>query len=312
MMSRIIRIACTSMATLESGTPPYNRCDSNPAANFQLGLSLLQAAGAQKVDLVCLPEAFLAAGLAAGEFASVAEPIPGPTIMAVRECARRYSMNVVAGFIIQENGNKYNVAALVDRRGNLVGSYAKLHPTEGEIACGITPGQRTLVFDTDFGRVGLAICFDINWTAHWQELANQRADLVCWISAYDGGFPLQAYAWLYQYPIVTSVWPYHARIVDITGRVLTTTSQFGRLAVQEVDLGKRLFHTDGQIEPLLKIQTRYGRRVEVQAFTDEHFFTLACRDPDLSVEQIAREFGLVDMRQYLDRCTSAQEQARRP
>ncbi len=221
-------------------------------------------------------------------------------------------MNVVAGLIVEENGNKYNAAALIDRQGRLTGIYKKIHPTEGEIGCGVTPGKQVTVLDADFGRLGLAICFDINWTAHWQELANQRADLVCWISAYDGGFPLQAYAWLYQYPIVTSVWPFHARIIDITGRVLTSTSQFGRLAVQEIDLGKRLFHTDCQIEQLLKIQTRYGRRVDVQAFTEEHFFTLASRDPDLSVDQIAAEFGLVDMRHYLDRCTSIQDQVRRP
>lgn len=248
--------------------------------------------------------------IATTSLATFAEPIPGPAFDAVAKCARCYAMYVVAGFLVPDGDRIRNVAALIDREGSLVGIYAKKHPPEGELDCGVAPGADASVFDTDFGRVGLAICFDLNWPPLWAEMANQDADLVCWISAYPGGFPLQAYAWLYQYPIVTSVWSYHARVIDITGRILASTSRWGRLTTYDLNLDKRLFHTDGQADHLLAIQTRYGKGVRLETFTEEHIFTLESRDPDLSIDEVIEEFDLVEYQDYLARCTVAQEQAR--
>ena len=144
----------------------------------------------------------------------------------------------------------------------------------------------------------------------WAEFARQRADLVCWISAYPGGLPLQAYAWTYQYPIVTSVWPYDARVIDITGRIVAQSSRWNHLASHNLNLDKRLFHTDGQMQQILPIQARYGQRIRLEAFTDEHLFTLESNDPELPVEQIIEEFGLVDYESFLALCTAVQERAR--
>jgi beta-ureidopropionase len=308
-MARLVKIATTSIATLENTAPPYNLRHPDPQDNLKLGLSLLEAAGEQGVDLACLPEGFMAAGCPGSEIAANAQPIPGPAFDQVAQVARKYSMYVVAGFYARLDERIFNVAALIDRQGKLAGLYAKNHPTEGEINCGVTPGNEVPVFETDFGRVGLSVCFDINWQPFWQKLAENKAELVCWISAYEGGFPLQAYAWLHQYPIVTSVWPYHARVIDITGRVLTSTSRWGRLAVCELDLDKRVFHTDGQADKILLIQKRYGPKIQVETFTEEHLFTIAGREASFEIEQLIEEFGLVDYSTYLAQSTSAQERS---
>jgi beta-ureidopropionase len=312
MMNRKIRVATTSFATLEDVKPPYNLRHPSTSENLTLGLSLLDAAGKTGVDLVCLPETFIAAGLPyQGEvIRSVAEPIPGPTFDAVAELARKYSMNVVAGLHQNDNGVIKNVAMVIDRSGKLNGLYAKQHPTEGEIGCGITPGSETRVFETDLGKIGLGICFDLNWQSMWAEMAVQGADLVCWISAYPGGFPLQAYAYLYQYPIISSIWPYNASIIDITGRILATTTRWSRLAFYDLNLDKRLFHTDNQMHQLLPIQTAYGRRIKIETFNDEHLFTLESCDPDLIIEEVIHKFQLTDYKTYIDQCTAAQDNAR--
>src|SRR5206468_4453705 len=149
----------------------------DPQDNLQLGLQLLDAAGKQGADFACLPEGFVAAGIPGERLKEIAEPIPGPAFDAVADCARRYGMYVVAGFHTKIDGLMYNLAALIDRSGELVGIYAKNHPTEGEIACGVTPVGEVPVFKTDFGRVGLGICFDVNWQPFWQELEEKGADL---------------------------------------------------------------------------------------------------------------------------------------
>lgn len=309
-MPRIVNVATTSFATLEDFAPPFNLRHPDPGDNLRLGISLLEAAGAQGADLALLPEGFMAAGLPGKRLREVAQTYEGAAYLAVAEQARKHGMNVVAGFHALEAGRMVNVAALFDRGGRLLGSYAKKHPTEGEIDCGVTPGGEVRVLETDVGRIGLAICFDINWQPLWAELKAKGAEVVCWLSAYEGGLPLQAYACLHQLRVVSSVWPYHARIIEPTGRVVAQTSRWGRLATAALDLDMRLFHTDGQSQHILPIQARYGARLRVETLTEEHVFTLSSADPGLEVSQVIAEYGLVELDAYLARCTRAQDEAR--
>lgn len=310
-MARIVKIATTSLATLEDTAPPYNLRYPDPKDTLALGLSLLDAAGAQGADLALLPEGFMAAGLPAVQIPDVAEPLDGPSFRAVAGRAKRHGMYVVAGFYAEVDGAISNLAALIDRNGDLVGTYAKQRPTEGEIDNGVLPGTDAPVFETDFGRVGLAICFDLNWPDLWAGYARDGAEIVCWISAYEGGFPLQANAWTNQYAVVSSVWPYHARVIERTGRIVAQTSRWGRLALHDLNLDKRLFHTDGQMMKLVPILTRYGAAVRIETFHEEHLFTLESVDPSLPVDAVIAEFGLVEYRPFIDRCTRAQEVALR-
>jgi len=62
------------------------------------------------------------------------------------------------------------------------------------------------VFDLDFGRVGLATCFDMNFMEAWAELDRARVDVVFWPSAYGGGMPIRAYSALYRFAIVPAGW----------------------------------------------------------------------------------------------------------
>jgi beta-ureidopropionase len=309
-MPRLVTIATTSMATLEDYAPPFNLRHPDPDDNLRRGIALLDAAGHQGADLALLPETFMAAGTPSSAIRSIAEPIPGPAFEAVARCAREHKMNVVAGFFAKEGDRVSNVAALIDRTGRLSGLYSKSHPTEGEISGGVTPGPGARVFDTDFGRIGLSICFDVNWPSLWSDMKRDGAELVCWLSAYEGGLPLQAQACLNALPIVTSVWPYHARIIESTGRIAAQSSRWNRLAVHRLDLDKRLFHTDHHAHLIVQIQERYGQRIRLEAFTEEHIFTIECIDPDLDVSEVIDTFGLVEYSHYLERCTSSQELAR--
>ena len=62
------------------------------------------------------------------------------------------------------------------------------------------------MFDLDFGRVGLATCFDMNFMEAWAELDRARVDVVFWPSAYGGGMPIRAYSALYRFAIVPAGW----------------------------------------------------------------------------------------------------------
>jgi beta-ureidopropionase len=305
-MSRIVRIVTSAFATLENTKPPYNIHPPQPEENFNLAKEILEAAGAYNPDLVLLPESFMWAGRSFEKIRETAETIPGPTFNMLSEMAKQYKMHVVAGHVVKEKGKIYNKGLVIDRKGELVGSYNKNHPVEDEIQSGITPGNEIPVFDLDFGRIGVSVCFDLNWEDIWAEFAAKKIDLACWISAYEGGFPLRSFAWKYKYPIVSSVWPYHARVYEITGEKLASTSRWSRILFHELNLDRGLFHTDKQMQKIIAIQKKYGDKVVLKTYTEEHLILLENLVPGKTIQDLIKEFDLVTYKDYIEQCTEFQ------
>lgn len=92
----------------------------------------------------------------------------------MRETAKRFNTNIVCGsVIIEDEGKRYNSAFVVDRYGNVVGEYRKIHlfnyfgGNEGTYIC---PGERPFVAELDFGKVGVSMCFDIKFPMLLQKI----------------------------------------------------------------------------------------------------------------------------------------------
>ncbi|MCA9557615.1 MAG: carbon-nitrogen hydrolase family protein, partial [Myxococcales bacterium] len=85
-------------------------------------------------------------------------------IEAFGKMAIRYNVNIVAGtHLTVENGTLYNIAYLFHRNGRISKQY-KLHITPSEQRWwGVSPGDRLDVFDTDRGKVAIAICYDVEF-----------------------------------------------------------------------------------------------------------------------------------------------------
>ena len=80
----------------------------------------------------------------------------------------------------------------------------------------VSPGDASTVYEADFGRVGLATCYDANFPEVWSRLSEQGAELVLWPSAYSAGRSLQAHAINHHYYIVTSSCDPDCIVYDIT------------------------------------------------------------------------------------------------
>jgi predicted amidohydrolase len=156
-MGKKLTIATSSFGVLEDVTPPFNISYRTAKENLHLGGEILDAAGAQGVDLVCLPESFLTAGMpySGSTMSEVAETIDGYTFKLLAEKAKKYNMNVVAGLPVKHSGLVYNMAVVISRCGELLGRYSKIHPTEGEMDIDVVPGCDSTVVETDVGRLGL-------------------------------------------------------------------------------------------------------------------------------------------------------------
>jgi predicted amidohydrolase len=142
-------------------------------------------AATKQADVVLFPELVLSAGYSLGDrLHDVAEPIPGPSTMAIGEKARQHGMYIVAGIAERgDTGAVYNTAVIVGRDGGLAGSYRKTHIfplTESFFAL----GSELTVFDLDFGRVAIPICYDLEFPEPARVLCLKGAELLLTMAAH--------------------------------------------------------------------------------------------------------------------------------
>ena len=141
-------------------------------------LPLVEQAGREGCDIVCLGEGINLAGVRNAGYPDVAEPVPGPTTEKLGELARKHKMYIVAALGERQGQAVYNTAVLIDRQGRLAGKYHKVQLPREEIEAGCTPGNTFPVFDTDFGRIGMMVCWDIQYADPARALAVQGAEII--------------------------------------------------------------------------------------------------------------------------------------
>jgi hypothetical protein len=108
-----------------------------------------------KTDVIVLPEVITLVGTKKKAM-DVAEPVPGPTTARLVEVARQRNTYIVASLYEKDGHAIYNTAVLIGRKGEIVGKYRKVYLPYDEPDDGVTPGSDYPVFQTDFGKVGMA------------------------------------------------------------------------------------------------------------------------------------------------------------
>ena len=158
--------------------------------------------------------------------------------------ARRYRMYVICPMMEKRNGKVYNAAVLIDRKGEYVGSYHKIHPTIWEIESGVTPGTESKTFKLDFGRVGFAICFDLNYEDVIEGLTKNGSELIFFPSMYPSVLQLRLWAFNYGVYMVSAYTGEGSMIVDPFGRALATSSSYSPVICKTINLDYGVFHID--------------------------------------------------------------------
>lgn len=92
--------------------------------------------------------------------------------------AKKYHGYLVPWEYEYANGKVYNSSYVLDRNGEEIGRYRKVHLTRGEIEGGLTCGNSFPVFKLDFGKVGIMICFDNYFPESVRCLSNNGAELI--------------------------------------------------------------------------------------------------------------------------------------
>jgi predicted amidohydrolase len=262
-------------------------------------VALVDREGALGADLIVLPETFL------GQNETTMEPLDGPTVTALAELARRHQTYIVCPIDRLENAHRLNTAVLLDRAGCVAGLYNKVFPywSEFDHHQAAEPGQEAPAFETDFGRLGLAICFDANFPEVWARLADQDAELVVWPSAYSAGTTLQAHALMNHFYIVSATQTCDCIVYDITGQELLYEKSAGvNVSRVTLDLDRCIFHENFNMDKLARLWRDHADDVEVeQHLTREQWLVLRAKRPGVSARALARQYGMEDLRAYIRR-----------
>ncbi len=237
-------------------------------------------------DVIVLPEAFATT-------VKTAETLDGPIITKFAKLANKYNSYVVCPLHLKVKGKIYNASVLIDRKGKVVGHYNKIHPTSRECDNGCTPGNlQPPVFKTDFGTVGMQICFDSNWPDGWKRLKDQGAEIVFFSATYPSSRLINSYAIRFNYYVAGSSRRDPVSIYDISGDLIDKSEFYEHFAFAPLNLEKVLCEIDFIVKKIRAMRKKYGDKLHIKFYGPDDWVTIETRTPDIPIKQIIDEYNL--------------------
>ncbi len=204
-MPRIVKCGLIQTSLAASASDPIEKIRE---AQLERTLKFVDQAGAQGVQILCMQEIFTGPYFCAEQnprWYEAVERIPdGPTTKLMQEYARKYKIVIIVPLYEEEaTGLYYNTAAVIDADGKYLGKYRKNHIPH--TAPGFwekfyfRPGNLGYpVFDTQYAKVGVYICYDRHFPEGARELGLNGAEIVFNPSATVAG--LSEYLWRLEQP----------------------------------------------------------------------------------------------------------------
>jgi predicted amidohydrolase len=306
------RVATVGTCTLNPSNVPGGDKErfANGIAAFDAMVAEAEGRGWQ-LDMVVLPETF--AQVEPEVPLDSAEPIDGRIVSTFAEKARRAGTHAAIPVILREDDRAYNACVIAGRDGQVVGVYRKVFPVlvlDGTLESGIAPGDEFPVFDLDFGRVGIQICFDVFFEPGWQALDEQEAELVLFTSATPAVAGIKSHAYRHEYYVAASTFVPPTVVVDPLGREVGRTANDKEVLVVQMDLDYRVVPWNSLRDWGKAMEAKYGGRIRQDWHMEEQTCLATSLDPELPVGRWMEIEGLETRREHLARNVPVQDAAR--
>lgn len=213
--------------------------------------------------------------------------------------ARRNHTYLVVCFNLLEDrktGLVSNAAVLFDREGRVAGIYRKffcLADLDGSgVEGGKHPGNSFPVFETDFGRVGMLICYDVGFDDGFESYAADGVDLILWPSMSPQTLVPRLYARRFGFHMVSSTPRDNASVFDPLGEIVAQTTREG-VVTHEIDLDYRIVHWQKALRNGEALREKYGDRVGFRYSEREDYGIFWSNDPGLPIGKMLEETGIL-------------------
>ena len=253
------------------------------------------------LDLAVLPETAIT-GEAEGDALAHAVPFEGPVEDVFSRKAREHRCYiVVATYLLDSREKKVcsNAAILVGRKGERVGTYRKIHLVVSlerrTMEGGATPGDSLPVFDCDFGKLGIQICYDMEFDDGWTELARQGAELIAWPTQSPQTSQPAFRARQQRCYIVSSTWRHNASIFEPMGKIAAQIKPPESILVHELDLSYALLPWSSKLRNGEAFRKAYGDKVGFRYYEDEDCGIFWSNDPATTIGEMVRAIGVLEL-----------------
>lgn len=161
--------------------------------NLETASKMIAEASAGGADIVVLPEMFNCP-YSGAYFYEYSESDGGYTYSQLSEWASEYGVILVGGSIPEKDGNKlYNTTFVFDSNGAFIGKHRKAHLFDVDIPGGIrfvesetlTPGDRSTVIETVYGKIGIAICYDMRFPEMFRKMSLDGVKMIIVPAAFN-------------------------------------------------------------------------------------------------------------------------------
>ena len=151
--------------TMPLATVQYSPVPLDPNANLERISALVADAHAKGAKLIVFPELACTGYVEHANLHSLAQDADGSTVQTLRNLSRRHGVYLTAGFVEWHAGDVYNSLCFTTPAGE-VSIYRKRHLIFWEHFY-FRHGQEPLIVNTEFGRIGFAICADMMYDRVW-------------------------------------------------------------------------------------------------------------------------------------------------
>lgn len=166
-----------------------------PDENIALIASMTAEAAQNGADVVVFPEDSYYDVDAPREHGESPEALDGHFVTEMRAIAKKNHVNLIPGSFerLAESGKYYNTSLFINRDGNIIGQYDKIHLMkamsydESEF---VEAGSHPAVFDTDIGRVGILVCYDLRFPELARGMVQDGSDILFVPAFFPAGNPL--------------------------------------------------------------------------------------------------------------------------
>lgn len=171
-----IKIAAIQMSTV-----------ADKMENVRTVKTYLEKIKDENPDFVILPEMFCCP-YQTENFPIYAEKEGGPVWQQLSGYAKQYGIYLIGGSMPEKDaeGNVYNTSYIFDREGKPIGKHRKVHLFDIDVKGGqtfkesdtLTAGDSDTVFDTEFGKIGVMLCFDIRFPELSRMMVNDGVKVI--------------------------------------------------------------------------------------------------------------------------------------
>lgn len=303
-MARYVKVSALSVTACEAKAKPQNMdMVEYVISHLEARLSRVMC---DKPDLVVLPEVCdRPAGMTVEQTkAYYAQRQDSVLAYLQRKAKENHCYIAYPAYMEQPDGTNWNCIRMIDRNGEVMGCYNKNYPTPREMdGMNVRCGQDATIFDCDFGRVGAAICFDLNFDDYRLRLKAANPDMIIFSSNFHGGILQNFFAYDTRSYLVCALG--FARIpggiISPVGDRIAESTTYYDFVTETLNLDYAVCHLDDNMMKIQMAREKYGPALKLHDPGHLGAVLLSSESDAFTMDDIIREFEIERLDEYLER-----------